>query len=1017
MGDQKSMAHSKTGLLTPTEHRDLYSIPILNDIERQEYFTFDQTELSALHHFHDVKDAVYFAITLVLFKIKRTLILFQYQDVTSERQHIMQRYFPDKRFPKSLPTKSSKNRIDLKIIEMCQAQRFNGSIEKTIQCELQEIAAYAPRQRQLLKELLHLFTKYNIVIPGHTTIQNLVISIWNQEQKRIFQAYMHYTTRKQRDAILALLKENAEATDILLIKTDLKSFHTHDLRKEIKKYTTLKAIFENAQKVIRKLNLPLTTCQYYASLIHYYNRSRMKQINSQKIGLYLLCYVFIRYQTTNDTLIDAFKKRVMEITGKANRYADEKRLKQLDQSEETRKQIFAMMLMVHKHSSTTVSKKLLYQYIREDQWIEAAYSLVDEQFNKKLLFWKYIDNLEDSIKLSIRQIFLALDFTQIKNDPLNIVIEHMKKHIEKGTMAKTPFPAAFHKWIDKKQRVHVIQNDEIIPNRFEFLMYMKIMNDLESNKITFQHSVRYKNIDDEIIDRKTWKRTKKPLLEKLDYPKLSKPMSKILADKRKESIGLYEKVNEAIKKGENTSVIVSKSKNKKGELVWRLRPIEAEPGSNEGLFANLKQHSIVDVMKFVNQHTGFMYVFESILPKGTHTTLTIEYLSAGVLANAIRMGGRKMGDASDLNESTLLTTEANYILVKNLHLATDLINNKTAKFEIFEKWYINSIVHGSLDALKLDLTFAHHKGRHSRKYFGCGLGVAGYNHIINGLSVTGNLIGAHEYEGDFTFELSTLQNTSEIKATQISTDKHGMNMFNFALFDFIEMVFTPRVPKPHREVLWGFGKPEDYEGMLIKPTKFIDEHLLIDEDDNIKRLLASFLTGHVSPTVIIKKMSSKNYSSKTKIALMHYNNMERSMHNLRMAHDPAYRYTVTMVLNRGEAYNNLYRAITLLNDGELRGKSEIEMEKWHQCTRLIAAIIHYYNTYIINTLYQRATSDEERKFLEKLSPTAWTHILLLGFYQFFNKSPENWVDEFLHQWDWRKAAKEMETSQQKNHKK
>ncbi len=638
--------------------------------------------------------------------------------------------------------------------------------------------------------------------------------------------------------------------------------------------------------------------------------------------------------------------------------------------------------------------------------------MIRSLYSTKLLFWKYIDSLEDSIKLSIRHIFLALDFTQVKNDPLSTVIEHMKKHIEAGTMTQTPFPAAFNKWIDKKQRIHVMKNDEIIPSRFEFLMYMKIMNDLESNKITFQHSVRYKNIDDEMIHRNVWKRTKKQLLEKLDYPKLSNSMRQTLADKRKESIELYRKVNEAIENGENTPVIISK--NKKGERVWHLRPIEADPAAHESLFSQLRQHSVVDVMKFTNQHTRFMNVFESILPKGTHIPLTIEYLSAGILANAIRMGGRKMGDASDLNGSTLLTTEANYIFIENLRLATDLINNKTAKFEIFEKWYINSIVHGSLDGLKLDLTHDHYKGRHSKKYFGCGLGVAGYNHIINGLSVTGNLIGPHEYEGDSTFELSTLQNTSEIKATHISTDKHGMNMLNFALFDLIEMVFMPRVPKPHREVLWGFGKPEDYEGMLIKPTKFVDENLLIDEDDNMKRLVASFLTGHVSPTIIIKKMSSKNYSSKTKTAFIHYNNMERSMHNLRMTHDPGYRYTVTLVLNRGEAYNNLYRAITLLNDGELRGKSEIEMETWHQCTRLIAAIIHYYNTYIINTLYQRATSDEERRFLEKLSPTAWTHILLLGFYQFFSKSPENWVDDFLSQWDWRKAGEEMEASQKKN---
>lgn len=275
------------------------------------------------------------------------------------------------------------------------------------------------------------------------------------------------------------------------------------------------------------------------------------------------------------------------------------------------------------------------------------------------------------------------------------------------------------------------------------------------------------------------------------------------------------------------------------------------------------------------------------------------------------------------------------------------------------------------------------------------------------------MIGAHEFEGWYTFEMSTLQNTSEIQAVQISTDKHGTNLFNFAAFDLIEKKHTPRIPKPHNQVLWGFGKKEDYEGFLVKPTQFINEQLIIDEEDNIKRLMASFLTGQVAPSIIMQKMSSKAYTSKTKTAMVQYNNIEKSLHILRMIHDPGFRYSLTLALNRGESYNTLYRAITLLNNGELRGKSEIEMEIWNQCTRLIAAIIHYHNTYIINSLHKRASSDEERKFFERLSPTAWTHILLLGFFQFFNEAKQDWVEDCLNQWDWKKASKEIEEAQKK----
>ena len=729
------------------------------------------------------------------------------------------------------------------------------------------------------------------------------------------------------------------------------------------------------------------------------------------MGLYLLCYAFVRYPIVNDILIDAFKKRIADVQNKATDYINGQQLKQLERIKTTHEQISAMMLMIDCSPSPFIPKEDLYKYIPQEEWHDAALSLVDEKFNKQRLFWRYIDSLEDSIKLSIRTLFLAIDFTIKQDDPLNTIVAHMKKHL--GTKTFTPIPSSIDlkEWLNNKEWGHVMKNDEIIHNRFEFLVYIKMIHAISGNKITLQHTVRYKSVEDEIMDSKTWKDTKNPILKKLDYPKLIHPMKQTLESKRKTLTSLYKTVNASIESGKNISVIITK--NKQGERVWRLRPIDANPDLNESLFSKFRQHRIVEIIKFVNQQTNFIKAFEPILPKGTQTPPTIEYISAVTLANAIRMGVRKMASSSDLNESKLVTTEANYIRVESLRTAIDIINNATAKFPIFDKWYIQSIAHGTLDALKLEMTHEHHKGRHSSKYFGCGLGVASYNEIVNGLSVTGHLIGAHEYEGGFTFEMCTLQNTSEIKPTQISTDKHGMNMFNFALFDLTEIGFTPRIPKPHREVLWGFGKTEDYEGLLIKPTKFVDEQLLIDEEDNIKRLMASFLTGHVSPSIVIQKMSSKEYSSKTKSALVQYNNLEKSMFILKTIHDPDLRYVITMMLNRGESYNNLYRAITLLNNGELRGKSETEMENWNQCTRLAAAIIHYYNTYIINSLHERSVDDDEKQFLESLSPTAWTHILLLGFFQFFNEPPEDWVQDCLYQWDWKNNADEIANKEMK----
>ena len=49
------------------------------------------------------------------------------------------------------------------------------------------------------------------------------------------------------------------------------------------------------------------------------------------------------------------------------------------------------------------------------------------------------------------------------------------------------------------------------------------------------------------------------------------------------------------------------------------------------------------------------------------------------------------------------------------------------------------------------------------------------------------------------------QNTCDFNLECISTDKHGINAFNFGLFDLTDQIMLPRIPKPHNEILWGFG--------------------------------------------------------------------------------------------------------------------------------------------------------------------------------------------------------------------
>jgi TnpA family transposase len=374
-------------------------------------------------------------------------------------------------------------------------------------------------------------------------------------------------------------------------------------------------------------------------------------------------------------------------------------------------------------------------------------------------------------------------------------------------------------------------------------------------------------------------------------------------------------------------------------------------------------------------------VFDAIVPRSAKHERSPDYILAGILANGLRLGTDAMGSISDLNPHSLLSVEKGCIRMETLTAALNVIYEHTFELPIFKDWNIDGVGHGSLDGMKISLQFAHNKAQPSPKYFKMGSGVSSYSLILNHFALAGKLIGANEYEGHFAFELSQFQYAQPNLLQRISTDKHGVNSINFLLFHLVDKLFAPRIPQPHHEALWGFSDHKQ-TAEVFQPSKYFDEALWCDEWDNVQHVVASILTGDVNASIIVNKLASSRYNSKTKLAFMQFNNILKTNFILRYVHDLRFRHAIERALNRGEAFNRLYRAIALLNKGQLRGHSEIEMMIWDACTRLLTSIIQYYNALILNHFYEKATNAQSREFLLRASPTAWGHINLLGHYQF-----------------------------------
>lgn len=169
----------------------------------------------------------------------------------------------------------------------------------------------------------------------------------------------------------------------------------------------------------------------------------------------------------------------------------------------------------------------------------------------------------------------------------------------------------------------------------------------------------------------------------------------------------------------------------------------------------------------------------------------------------------------------------------------------------------------------------------------------------------------------------------------------------------------------------------------------VNDDLIVDEWENIQRIMFSLALKTTTQSIIVGKLSAHARKNRTRRALWEYDNIIRSLYLLDYIDSQMLRQNVRKALNRGESYHKLRRAVSYANFGKLRFKTEAEQQLWGECARLIANAIIYYNASILSNLLayrQGCIGDLEGiAQLKRVSPVAWPHVNLHGRFQFNDK--------------------------------
>jgi TnpA family transposase len=288
----------------------------------------------------------------------------------------------------------------------------------------------------------------------------------------------------------------------------------------------------------------------------------------------------------------------------------------------------------------------------------------------------------------------------------------------------------------------------------------------------------------------------------------------------------------------------------------------------------------------VNERCDFLSALTPLQPRYAKKVADKDSLMAVILAQALNHGNLSMAETSDISYHILEATHQQYLRLSTLQASNDRICNFIAGLSIFPHYSFGlEALYGSVDGQKFEAATPTVKARYSSKYFGRGKGVVAYTLLANHVPLQTELIGAHEHESHFVFDIC-YHNTSDIMPTTITGDmhSHSINKANFAILHWFGMKFAPRFTNLQAQLkhLYCGSTPADYEKLLIQPVGQIDKSLIVSEKAHIDQIVATLGLKEMTQSTLIRKLCALSQQNRTRKAIFEFDKLIRSITTVRL---------------------------------------------------------------------------------------------------------------------------------------
>jgi len=439
-----------------------------------------------------------------------------------------------------------------------QINNYTDEIKATLQKEANNLANNFIHRKKIFYTLVDFSKKLNIEIPSYTELTRIIQVALNTQKKDILnrlEPLLKDERLKLLDEFLEKEKESKNRYKIVYFRRLEHSTAKNQMLLSLGKLKTMKSKFNILKEIIDTIGITPKIAQYYAKWVEKGKTFQLHQTNALNQKFTLLSFVYYQYLIRNDNLIDRFISTVQSAKNASFRAQKDFSF----ELEPKKNQVLQSLEDAHISALNEIERIVKDEKLSAVKKVEAIAVVVEKKtqslkniLSEKKVFetisenkYEFIEKRSISLQGKLSGVLKTIEFDEAtSNRHIITAIKYFKNTLNITSAAPDGF-------LSDEEKTAVYESGKFRVSLYKALLFFHVSDAIKNGTLNLKYSLKYRNLDDYLIDKDEWEGNKDTLLKVhelevlRDYDEFIKPV--------KEKLGMsFKFTNENIKKGFNT---------------------------------------------------------------------------------------------------------------------------------------------------------------------------------------------------------------------------------------------------------------------------------------------------------------------------------------------------------------------------------------------------------------------------------------------------------------------------------